>query len=79
MTDFRFDESKSFAVNCEVFLEAIKSDDPEMTPILHDNWDALVAVVREGQRDSKARSEFNAMVALALDALLKPGVPNDGA
>ncbi len=68
MADFRFDESKSFERNCETFLEAIKADDPEMAAILHDNWDALVAVVRAGERDSKARGEFNAKVAAALDA-----------
>ena len=30
MPDFRFDEGKTFAQNCEAFLEAIKADDPEM-------------------------------------------------
>ena len=55
----RFEEGKIFAQNCEAFLEAIKADDPEMAAILRDNWDALVAVVREGERDSKARGDFN--------------------
>ena len=68
MADFRFDEGKNFAQNCEAFLESIKVDDPEMAAILRDNWDALVAVVRAGERDSKARGEFNAQVASVLDA-----------
>ena len=70
--DFHFDESKRFAENCEAFLETLKTDDPEMAAILRDNWDALVAVVREEERDSKACGEFNARVASALDA---PGAP----
>lgn len=67
MTHFRFAEGKNFEQNCEAFLEAIKADDPEMAAILHDNWDVLVAVVRAGERDPKARGEFNAKVASALD------------
>ena len=68
MANFRFDEGKNFAQNCEVFLEAIEADDPEMAAILRENWDGLVAVVRAGERDSKTRGEFNAKVASALDA-----------
>ena len=79
MTDFRFEQSKSFAENCETLLEVLKSEDAEMTAILRDNWDALVAVVREGKRDYKVRGEFNAKIASALDALVKHGVPKDGA
>ena len=30
MTNFPFDESKSFSQNCHGFLETLKSDDPEM-------------------------------------------------
>ena len=68
MADFRFDEGKNFAQNCEDFLEAIEADDPEMAAILRDNWDGLVAVVCAGERDLKARGEFTAKVASALDA-----------
>ncbi len=50
-----------------------------MAIILRDNWAALIAVVREGERDSKARSEFNSKVASALDSLLNPAKPNGGA
>lgn len=79
MADFRFDESKSFAENCEAFLEVLKSDDPEMAAILRDNWDALVAVVHEGERDLKTRRELNTNIASALDALVRPGVSKVGA
>ena len=79
MADVRFDESKSFEENCEAFLEALESDSPEMAAILRDNWDALVAVVHEGNRDLGARGEFNAKVAIALDALVGPATPEDGA
>lgn len=76
---FRFDESKSFRENCEAFFGAVQADDPEMATILRGNWNALAAIVHEGQRDSKARSDFNANVASALDALLaKPAEPKGG-
>ena len=78
MANFRIDEGKSFAENCEAFLETLKSVDSEMAAILADNWDALVAIVREGARDSKGRGEFNSKVASALDALTKPAEPKDG-
>ncbi len=67
---YRFDDSKSFKENCEAFLEAVNADDLEMATILRGNWDALVAIVHEGQRDSKARGDFNVKVVSALDALL---------
>ena len=79
MAGFRFDEGKRFAENCEAFLDAIKVEDPEMADILLDNWDALIAVVRDGERDSKARGEFNSAVASALDSLVNPTDPKDSA
>ena len=78
MPDFRFDDGKNFAENCEAFLETLKSSDPDMAKILSDNWDALVVIVREGERNSKARGEFNAKVASALDVLAKPVELKDG-
>ena len=79
MAEIRFDEGKRFAENCEAFLEAIKTDDPEMAVILLDNWDALVAIVREGKRDWQARREFNSAVESALDSLVKAAEPKDSA
>jgi hypothetical protein len=67
---FRFDDSKSFEENCKAFLEAVNSDDPEMATILRCNWDTLIAIVHEGQREYKVRGNFNASVAYALDALV---------
>jgi hypothetical protein len=70
------DDRKSIKENCDAFLGAVNADDPEMATILRRNWDALAAIVHEGQRDSKARGDFNAKVASALDALLaKPAAP----
>ena len=66
----RFDEGQSLAKNCEAFLEAIKVDGPEMAAILREIWDALVEIVRDGERDSRARGELNAEVATALDSLV---------
>lgn len=70
LVNFRFDESKSFEENSEAFLEAIEASDPEMTTIMSSNWNALVVMVLEGERDTKARCDFNAKIALALDALV---------
>lgn len=78
MSAFHFDEGKRFVENCEAFLEAITADNPEFATVLRDNWDVLLAVVREGERNSKARSELNSAVASALDSLVKPAEPQDG-
>jgi len=75
----RFDEAKSFSDNCRTFLASLETIDADMAIILRDNWATLIAVVREGERDSKARGEFNSKVASALDSLLKPAKPNGGA
>lgn len=70
MTNFHFDEHKSFVENCEAFLEAIKIDDPEMATILRDNWHALGTLIREEERDLRARGKLNAKIAKALDDLV---------
>lgn len=75
---FRFDDGKSFPENCDAFLSSIEKIDADMAAILRDNWDALVAVVREGERNSRARSNFNAAVASALDSAVKLDVAKDG-
>lgn len=75
----RFDEAKSFSDNCRAFVASLEAVDAEMAVVLLGNWDALVAVVRQGERDSKARSEFNSKVASALESLLKPPEPKGGA
>lgn len=76
----RFDETMTFADNCAALHVSLEKIDAEMAAILRDNWEALVSVVRNGERDSRARSDFNAKVAEALDALAKkPTEPKDGA
>ena len=79
MPSFRFDENKSFEENCDAFLEAIETDDAEMAAILRGNWNALAPVVQEGDRDSKARAQFNTTVAAILDARANSDRPKDGA
>ena len=70
----------NFKDNCAALLESLEEVDTDMATILRDNWDALVAIVLEGERDSKVRGEFNAKVAAALDAFLKKlAEPNGGA
>lgn len=70
MNDFSLDGSKRFGENCTDFLESVKDIDAEMAEILEANWDQLLCVVREGERDSKARTSFNEAIAVALDKLL---------
>jgi hypothetical protein len=77
--NFCFDEAKSFSENCDTFLSSLVSIDAGMAAILRDNWDVLVAIVQEGERNSKARGKFNTEVAMALDSLLTPADPKDGA
>ena len=73
----RFDQNKSFAENSEAFLEAVSAQDPEMAAILRANWDALLAIVREGEKEYAARRSFNASVASALDAFVASSVPKE--
>ena len=76
---FCFDDEKSFSENCDAFLSSIEKIDAGMAAILRDNWDALVAVVREGERNSRARSDFNAAVASALDSAVRLDAAKDAA
>jgi hypothetical protein len=73
-----FDEARSFSDNCRAFLASLEKVDADLTLILRENRGALVAVVREGERDSKVRGQFNSKVASALDSLLKLTEPNGG-
>lgn len=78
MSDFNFDGSKRFPENCTEFLESVKDIDPEMAEILKANWDKLIAVVREGERDTKARTTFNEAIAASLDDLLTQETEQEG-
>lgn len=70
MSDFIFDDSKRSSDNCTAFLESVTDNDPEMAAILAANWAKLLAVVRDGERDTKARTTFNEAIAAALDEIL---------
>lgn len=72
MTTFNFDPLIRFSDNCADFLASVNEIDPEMASILEQNWDRLLDVVVEGERDSKARITFNEAIARALDGLLTP-------
>ena len=71
MPKFLFDDRTNFIENCQEFLATVESEDPEMAAILRNHWDALVAVVQEGQRDLRVRGAFNSKVVAELDALAK--------
>lgn len=72
VSDFNFDDSKRFPENCTAFLANVKDIDPEMAAILMTNWDKLLTVVRDGERDTKARTTFNEAIVAALDDLITP-------
>jgi len=78
MTDFTIDGGKRFPENCAHFLENVRDIDPEMAAILEANWEKLLSVVREGERDTKARTTFNEAIAVALDELLAHGSDSEG-
>ncbi len=76
---FRFDEAKSFSENCDAFVSSLESIDAGMAAILRDNWEALVAIVQQGERDSKGRGELNMKIAMALDSVVRPADSKESA
>jgi hypothetical protein len=78
MPDFSFDRTKSYEENRTEFLESIKDIDAEMAEILIANSDQLISVVREGERDIKARTIFNEAIVKALDSLLTKAEEEEG-
>lgn len=78
MSDFIFSDSERFANNCTAFLESVEEFDPEMAALLEASWDKLLAVVRDGERDSKTRTTFNEAIAAALDDLLTQDADAEG-
>ena len=78
VSDFIFGDSKRFADNCAAFLESLEEIDPEMAALLEANWGKLLAVVCDGERDSKARTTFNEAIAAALDDLLTQDAEAEG-
>ena len=78
MPEFSFDRTKSYEENRTDFLESIKDIDAEMAEILIANGDQLISVVREGERDVKARTTFNEAIAESLDSLLTKAAEKEG-
>ena len=78
MQAFQFDESKTFTENCRNFIDALRSDDPEMAAILEENWSGLMNIVSEGERDAGARREFYSLVKSSLDALIESSKVGEG-
>ena len=70
MPDFEFDATASLETNLEAFLAEMDTVDAEMAVILRANIDTLADVVRNGERNSSSRADFNTEVMQALDALL---------
>ena len=70
MADFEFDPPESFDTNLEAFLGEMDALDEEMAAILRENISALADAVRNGERNPRSRSDFNAAVMQALDELL---------
>lgn len=75
--DFEFDASKLFDENFEAFLSELETADRELAAILRANASGLAKVVRDGERDSNARTAFNTEIAKALDALVAPPASNN--
>ena len=77
--EFRFDATKSFEENFAAFLDVLDNVDEQMAAILRANAPALMAIVRDGERDASARAAFNAAIATALDTLASPQPEPEGA
>ncbi|WP_180966752.1 hypothetical protein [Cohaesibacter celericrescens] len=56
----------------------MKDIDPEMAAILEANWDKLLAVVSDGERDTRSRTAFNEAIVAAIDDLLVPDTEAEG-
>jgi hypothetical protein len=72
MPGFRFSETDPFEANWAAFIVSMEAIDADMAGIFRANKDKLASLVRQGNRNAQARADFNASVAKALDALLKP-------
>jgi len=78
MPTFEFNETKTFEENWISFMGALQEVDPILTEILRDNEQELAAIVRDGERDSTARTNLNSKISIALDALTSVDDAQDG-
>ena len=69
MTKSKFDENKTFQMNCDDFLDDLKSIDAEMAQILIDHWERLATIKDGDKTDTNERSKVNSSVAAKLDEL----------
>lgn len=69
MENFKFDDTLNFDANLVSFLDYMTVYDPEMASILKAYISELKSATDDAQRRD-ARSNFNAYVRRALDALL---------
>lgn len=70
MPELKFDDTKSFDENLELFLSHMEAEDSEMGTILRSNIDALKGVSDDTTR-RRARADFNSKIVSALEAKLK--------
>ena len=70
MPDLKFDNTKSFDENLELFLSHMEADDPEMGSILRNNIDELKDVSDDTTR-RRARTNFNSKIVTDLDEKMK--------
>lgn len=75
---FGFDENKPFGANFEAFLSHMESVDVELAAILRANAAKLSVIVKNGERNSQARTEFNTIVAAALDKFVQDSAQKGG-
>ena len=77
VTMFLFDEDKPFEVNFAAFLDHMKTVDAEMASILEANAAKLAAIVKNGERNSQARGDFNAFIGNELDKIVEAGAAEE--
>lgn len=66
---FQFDESASFEVNLEAFIDAMADDDSEMAEVFRSHATKLIGASDDNQRRA-ARTSFNQAIKASLDATL---------
>lgn len=70
MPELKFDDTKSFDENLELFLAHMEAEDSEMGAVLRSNIDTLKGVPDDSAR-RRARADFNSKIVSALDEKLK--------
>lgn len=71
MPELKFDDTKSFNENLELFLSHMEAADSEMGAIMRSNITTLKGVSDDATTRRKARAEFNTKIVTALDEKLE--------